>query len=153
NPSVFDIWMRLLHEIGGSVLWLQAASETAMRNLWREAQQRGIAPERLLFARRTERFDDHLARLQLADLFLDTLPYNAHSTASDALWAGVPVLSCLGSTYAGRVAASLLTAIGLPELVANSPEEYEARALELARSPSSLSEIRCRLKQNRVSSP
>src|SRR5262249_21005438 len=109
----------------GSVLWLSENNAAAMRNLRREASQRGIAPQRLIFAGRVGDNADHLARLRLADLFLDTLTYNAHTTASDALWAGVPVLTRLGTTFAGRVAASLLHAIGLPELITDSLQAYE----------------------------
>src|SRR4029077_9311545 len=113
-------------------------------NLRMQAEKQGISAERLVFAPQTkvENHDYHLARQKLADLFVDTLPYNAHTTASDALWAGLPVLTCLGSTFAGRVAASLLTAVGLPELIASSLEEYEARALELARNPNMLTDLR-----------
>ena len=116
TPTVFDVWMRLLGQVAGSVLWLLEDNPTAARNLRREAQARGIAPERLVFAPRV-RLDEHLARHRLADLFLDTLPCNAHTTASDALWAGLPILTALGSAFPGRVAASLLYAAGLPELV------------------------------------
>ena len=126
--------MRLLTACPGSVLWLLGDSPYAMLNLRREAAARGVAPERLVFAPRVP-IDDHLARHRLADLFLDTLPVNAHATASDALWAGLPVLTCMGNTFAGRVGASLLRAVGMPELVASSLAEYEAIALSLARDP------------------
>src|SRR6266436_2850115 len=124
-PQIFNIWMRLLRRLDNSVLWLSNTNETAIRNLRREAQNRGVDPSRLVFAQRVALNEDHLARHELADLFLDTLPYNAHTTASDALWAGLPVLTCLGETFAGRVAASLLNAINLPELIATTPEAYE----------------------------
>jgi predicted O-linked N-acetylglucosamine transferase (SPINDLY family) len=107
----------------------------------------------LVFAAHLASLDDHLARLGLADLFLDTLPCNAHTTASDALWAGLPVLTCMGSTFAGRVAASLLHAIGLPELVTHTREDYEAKALSLARDPAALAEIRAKLARNRDAAP
>src|SRR4029453_18065999 len=116
QPPVFDVWMRLLQGVEGSVLWLLADNAAATRNLKREAAARGIDPERLVFAPRRD-LPEHLARHRLADVFLDTLPYNAHTTASDALWAGLPVVTCKGNTFAGRVAASLLHAAGLPELV------------------------------------
>ena len=116
TPQVFDIWMRLLHQVAGSVLWLYRNRIAAETNLRREASARGIDPARLIFAERIP-LENHLARHRLADLFLDTLPYNAHTTASDALWMGVPVLTCLGQAFAGRVAGSLLHAVGPPELV------------------------------------
>jgi len=124
----------------------------AILNLRREAAARGVTPERLVFAPRVPR-DDHLARHRLADLFLDTLPVNAHATASDALWAGLPLLTCLGKTFAGRVGASLLHAIGLPELVASSLAEYEAIALALARDAEALARVRTKLVTNRSTAP
>jgi predicted O-linked N-acetylglucosamine transferase (SPINDLY family) len=129
------------------VLWLLEANDLVGRNLGREAENRGVDPDRLVFAPRV-RLAEHLARHRLADLFLDTLPCNAHTTASDALWAGLPVLTCAGDTFAGRVAGSLLTAVGLSELIAGSLEEYEKLALELARGPR-LAELSERLKRNR----
>jgi predicted O-linked N-acetylglucosamine transferase (SPINDLY family) len=148
TPEIFDCWMRLLNEVQGSVLWLLADNATASRNLRREAEARGVAPERLVFAPRVK-LEDHLARQRLADLFLDTLPFTAHTTGSDALWAGLPLLTCHGTTFPGRVAASLLNAVGLRELIAYSLEEYEALALKLATSPAMLNDIRARLAQNR----
>ena len=124
-----------------------------MANLRREAERCGIDPQRLIFARKVADNADHLARQRLADLFLDTLPYNAHTTASDALWAGLPVLTCLGETFAGRVAASLLRAIGLPELITTSLDEYEALALKLASDPALLATIKSKLVQNRETYP
>ena len=149
TPPVFAVWMRLLAKIDRSVLWLLEDNAEAAANLRREAAVRGIDPQRLVFAARTD-LDRHLARQRCADLFLDTLPCNAHTTASDALWAGLPLLTCAGNTFTGRVAASLLAAVGMPELVAGSIAEYEARARELASSPEKLAEIRRRLKQNRL---
>ena len=125
NPETFDIWMRLLKAVDGSVLWLSEPNTAAKRNLQREAETRAVPSERLVFAPFLPTIDEHLARLKLADLFLDTLPYNAHTTASDALKMGVPVLTTPGETFAGRVAASLLQAAGLPELIAASLAEYE----------------------------
>lgn len=153
TPAMFDIWMRLLDNVKGSVLWLQEINAVASRNLLREAAQRGIDANRLVFAPKVPRLEDHLARYRLADLFLDTLPYNAQTTASDALWAGLPVITCLGTTFVGRVAASLLNAIGLPELVTHSLPEYEALALELATHPVQLADLRARLARNRATSP
>jgi predicted O-linked N-acetylglucosamine transferase (SPINDLY family) len=149
---MFDVWIRLLSEVEGSVLWLFRANEAASAHLRRAAQDRGVAPDRLIFAPFTE-LPDHLARLKQADLFLDTLPYNAHTTASDALWAGVPVLTARGESFAGRVAASLLRAAGLPELVTDSLAAYEARALELARDFAQLQSIRRKLADNRTTCP
>lgn len=141
TPPLFDVWMRLLTRTPGSVLWLLEEDPIATENLRREAVARGIAAERIVFAPFVPA-DEHLARHQLADLFLDTLPYNAHTTASDALWAGLPVLTCLGTAFAGRVAASLLNAVGLPELVTRSLDEYEGLALRIAHD----SELRTALK-------
>jgi predicted O-linked N-acetylglucosamine transferase (SPINDLY family) len=146
GPVVFDCWMRLLHRVAGSVLWLLGSNDAMIRNLRRSAEYRGIAPDRLIFAPRIG-LADHLARHRLADIMLDSLPYNAHTTASDALWAGLPVLTCAGSTFAGRVAGSLLTAIGLPELIARSPADYEALALAL--DPDRLAALKAKLAQNR----
>lgn len=148
TPPVFDIWMRLLARVEGSVLWLLEDNADACGNLRREASLRGISAERIVFAARIP-LADHLARHRLADLFIDTLPYNAHTTASDALWAGLPVLTCMGSTFVGRVAASLLHAVGLPELVTHSLADYEALALRLASAPGLLSDLKARLARNR----
>ena len=153
RPHIFEVWMRLLKAVEGSVLWLSEPHASAKRNLAREAQARGVAPERLLFAPFLNDVGDHLARLNLADLFLDTLPCNAHTTASDALFAGVPVLTTPGPTFAGRVAGSLLSAIGVPELVADSLATYEARALELARDPAALRSVRDKVASNRGKLP
>ena len=152
TPDVFDIWMRLLGKVEGSVLWLLADSFSVYNNLRDEAAKRGIHPERLVFAARAS-LDEHLARQRLADLFLDTLPCNAHTTASDALWAGLPVLTRMGESFASRVAGSLLHAIGLPELITSTSEDYEALALELATSPEKLAAIKTKLKKNRESYP
>ncbi len=152
-PEVFVVWMRLLRDMPGSVLWLAGGSATSAANLRAAAELHGIASGRLLFAARVASLSDHLARHRLADLFLDTLPYNAHSTATDALWAGLPVLTCAGNAFAGRVAASVLSAIGLPELIATSLDEYEKVALMLARNASALAELKSKLSQNRDTSP
>jgi predicted O-linked N-acetylglucosamine transferase (SPINDLY family) len=149
---IFDIWMRLLGAAEGSVLWLRQDNGDAQVNLRREAAARGIDPSRLLFATRVE-LQDHLARHRLADLFLDTLPYNAHTTASDALWAGLPLLTCRGASFAGRVATSLLGAVGLPELATSDLAEYEALALRLATDPPLLRGFRQRLQQSRSTCP
>ena len=138
--------------MAGSVLWLLDDNPWARANLAREAATRGIAPERIVFAPKLS-LADHLARHRLADLFLDTLPYNAHTTASDALWAGLPLVTCAGKTFAGRVAGSLLRAIGLPELVTGSLAEYEALALRLARDGDLLAGFRARLARNRLTHP
>jgi predicted O-linked N-acetylglucosamine transferase (SPINDLY family) len=152
NAAMFDIWTRLLHAVPGSVLWLIEDNSGACRNLRREAAMRGIDPGRLVFAGRVE-LSRHLARHRLADLFLDTLPVNAHTTASDALWAGLPLLTCLGKSFAPRVASSLLQAIGLPELITDNLEAYEALALKLAGNPALLRSLRLKLEQNRLTHP
>jgi protein O-GlcNAc transferase len=149
GPAIFDVWMRLLRAVEHSVLWLREYDAATSRNLRLEAEHRGVAPERLIFAPRTPLVEDHLARQRQADLFLDTLNYNAHTTASDALWAGVPVLTCLGSTFAGRVAASLLRAVGLPELVTESLPDYEALALKIATEPALSGVLKDKLARNR----
>ena len=151
-PEVFDCWMRLLQQVPGSVLWLLDENPTATANLKREAQQRGIDPGRLVFSGRIE-MSEHFARNRVADLFLDTFPYTAHSTACDALWSGLPVLTRMGDSFASRVAGSLLTAMNLPELITHSLAEYEARALHLAQHPQELFALRERLIANRDSGP
>lgn len=145
TPEVFAVWMRLVRAVEHSVLWLGAMEKTARDNLLRQAAAHGVAPERLVFAPRVPSNADHLARHRLADLFLDTAPYNGHSTAADALWAGLPVVTCMGAIFAGRVGASLLHAAGLAELVAPSLAEYEALALQLATQPERLAELKARL--------
>jgi predicted O-linked N-acetylglucosamine transferase (SPINDLY family) len=144
SPKEFDVWMDLLRDVPGSVLWLFRSNPLAGSNLQREAAARGIAPERLVLAEPLEHAE-HLARLRHADLFLDCFTYNAHTTASDALWAGVPVLTCAGRAFPARVAASLLVAAGLPELVTQSSQDYAALALALARDPARLTALRARL--------
>ena len=150
-PPVFDAWMRVLGAVPGSVLWLLLDNPQSAENLRREAAARGVAPERLVFAPRCAHAD-HLARQPLADLFLDTLPYGAHTTASDALRMGVPVLSCAGGSFASRVGASLLTALGLPELVAPNLPAYEAAAIALATEAGRLGALRQRLHAARQAS-
>jgi predicted O-linked N-acetylglucosamine transferase (SPINDLY family) len=150
TPAMFDVWMRLLARVEGSVLWLLAGTATSAANLRREAASRGVAPQRLVFAPRLA-LAAHLARQRNAQLFLDTLPCNAHTTASDALWVGLPVVTCLGTTFAGRVAGSLLRAAGLPELVAESVGEYEALVLRLATHDDELATVREKLTRNRMS--
>ena len=152
NPPVFDVWMRLLNKVPGSVLWLFAENKWAQTNLSREAQARGIAPERLVFAQAVAH-PTYLARLTLADLFLDSWPYNAGTTASDALWVGLPVLTCVGRSFPARMAGSLLNVLELPELITFAPEEYEAVALQLARTPELLKSLRQKLAANSKSSP
>ena len=152
RPAVFDVWMRLLHACPESVLWLLGGDPWTTHNLRREAAARGVAAQRIVSAPRVPNAE-HIARHQLADLFLDTLPCNAHATASDALWAGLPLLTCLGNTFAGRVGASLLRAVGLPELVTESLAQYEAAAIALARDPQRLAAIRVNLARNRNTEP
>jgi predicted O-linked N-acetylglucosamine transferase (SPINDLY family) len=152
TPETFDSWMRILRSVEGSVLLLSADSETGAINLRKEALRRGVDAERLVFRGRLP-IPDYLARYRAADLFLDTLPYNAGTTASDALWSGLPVLTLMGETFAGRVAASLLNAIRLPELITTSREQYEALAVELATKPTRLAQIRRALASNCSTTP
>lgn len=153
TEEMFSVWMRLLDQVEGSVLWLFEANQMCKENLRREALAFGVDPSRLIFAPKLPKLEDHLARYRLADLFLDSSPYNAHTTASDALWAGLPVLSCAGQTFASRVASSLLHAIKIPELSTNTIEDYEKVALNLATDAAKLAELRNRLVQNRHSAP
>lgn len=152
SPAMFDTWMRLLQAVPGSVLWLLMTTPETVSNLRREAATWGVTPASLVFAPR-QPVADHLARHRLADLGLDTFPVNGHTTTSDALWAGLPVVTCAGDTFVSRVTGSLLNAIGLPELVTSSPAEYEARALHLVRNPAVLGELRKRLAANRATAP
>jgi protein O-GlcNAc transferase len=152
TPAVFDVWMRLLTQVNGSVLWLRRFHDVTVANLRREASARGVQPERIVFADRAE-MPEHLARHRMADLFLDTLPFNGHSTACAALWAGLPVLTCLGESFAGRVGASLLQAIGMPDLIAPTLADYEIKALQLARDPAAMAAVKQRLAGNRLTTP
>lgn len=151
-PDVFDSWMRIMKSVDGSVLWLFEENATAPDNLRREAAARGVDPARLLFGKPMAH-DDHMARLGVADLLLDTSPYNAHTTGSDALWAGLPIVTCIGDTFASRVAASLLTAIGLPELVTPTRDAYEQLAIALGGNPAQLENIKRKLAVNRLTTP
>ena len=150
SPREFDIWMRLLGEIEGSCLWLTGKNKWVPENLRKQAERRGIDPDRLVFTERVP-MEEHLARHAHADLFLDTFNYNAHTTANEALWSGLPLVTKIGDQFAARVAASLLRAVGLPELVTQSEAEYEALALALARDPERLSALRAKLQANRLS--
>jgi len=152
TPATFDSWMRILSLVQGSVLWLLADNPIAKENLIKEAIDRGIDFSRLIFAERLP-ISEHLARHDLADLFLDTLPYNAHTTASDALWAGLPVLTLMGHTFPGRVAASLLSSVGMDELITYTKDEYESLAIELAKNPQKLADIKLKLANNRLTTP
>jgi predicted O-linked N-acetylglucosamine transferase (SPINDLY family) len=151
TPRMFSVWMQLLNAVPGSVLWLLENHPAASTNLRREAERRAVSPERLVFARRLP-LPDHLARHRLADLVLDTVPVNAHTTASDALWAGCPLLTMAGNTFASRVAGSMLRALGLPELITISLNKYQEMALRLARNAVYLNDLRDRLRANRKSS-
>jgi tetratricopeptide (TPR) repeat protein len=148
-PTTFDGWMKILNAVPDSVLFLYATNKWAEANLKIEAEKRGVSQNRIIFGSRIER-SEYLARYKVADLFLDTLPYNAGTTASDALWAGLPVLTCMGESFASRVAASLLNAIELPELITTTQAEYEARAIELASNPEQLKTIKEKLDRNRL---
>jgi protein O-GlcNAc transferase len=150
--DLFALWMRLLQAVPGSVLWLYAEAPESAEALRRAATDAGIDPDRLVFGRRKPKAE-HLARLALADLCLDTFTYGGHTTTVDALWAGVPVVTRLGDAFASRVSASVLGAIGLPELVAPDPDRYEALALGLARDPAALAALRTKLAANRLATP
>ena len=152
TPQIYDVWMRILSAVPGSVLWLFEDNPTAAINLKQEAQQREVDPKRIFFAQKMP-LAQHLARYRLVDLFLDTLPYNAHTTASDALWVGTPVLTCLGQSFAGRVAASLLKAAQLPELITENLEQYEALAIELGSHPEQLKTLKDKLMTGRLTCP
>lgn len=152
TPALFDVWMRLLAKTAGSVLWLLEGDPIARENLRREAVARGIAAERIVFAPHVSA-DAHLARHRLADLYLDTLPYNAHTATSDALWAGLPVVTCLGTAFAGSVAASILNAIGLPELVTRSLDDYESLALRIAHDSELRTALKSKLATHRTTWP
>jgi predicted O-linked N-acetylglucosamine transferase (SPINDLY family) len=152
SPREFDIWMRILLKIEGSVLWLRNSNAWSKKNLRTHAETRGVDPSRLVFADRVP-MDEHLARKKLADLFFDTFAFNAHTTASEALWAGLPVVTKIGKGFSARVAASLLTAVGLPELITETEQDYEALILHLATNPERLAQIRQKLSDNRLSTP
>jgi len=152
TPSTFEGWMRILKAVPESVLLLYTNIPTAVKNLKAEADKSGVSPERLIFGEKLVR-SQYLARCRSADLFLDTLPYNAGATASDALWAGLPVLTCIGDSFASRYAASLLYAIGLPELVTETQSDFEALAIELASNQVKLKGIKEKLERNRLTTP
>ncbi len=152
TPRIFDRWMRILQRVEGSVLWLLESNQTCISNLRTEATRRGVAAERLIFAGQLP-LASHLARYKLADLFLDTTPCNAHTTASDALWAGVPVLTCLGDSFASRVAGSLVLAVGMPELIADSWQHYEEKAIALGLDAMALTALRQTLETNKPTAP
>jgi predicted O-linked N-acetylglucosamine transferase (SPINDLY family) len=151
-PATFAVWMRILKRVANSCLYVYSENDLIDRNLRKEAVKLGVDPDRIIFGRRMG-LEDYLARFRAMDLFLDTLPYNAGTTASDALWAGLPVLTCTGRSFAGRVATSLLRAIDLPELITSSPEQYENLAVQLAEEPESLARIKAKLQLNRAITP
>jgi len=153
NPQILDSWVRILFEVKNSVLWVSENNEYFKANIAAEFEKRGLDRSRLIFAKRVELMADHLARYSLADLFLDTNPYNAHTTAVDSLKAGIPVLTIMGQSFASRVTASLLNAIVLPELITTNQEAYEALAIELAMNPRKLLEIKLKLINNRLTTP
>jgi predicted O-linked N-acetylglucosamine transferase (SPINDLY family) len=153
TPNIFNGWMRILSKVDGSILWLPDGNSTTVNNLKKEAKKNGVDENRLIFAPRLTLKEDHLNRIQLADLFIDTLPYNAHTTASDSLRMGLPVLTCIGNSFASRVAASLLNAVNLPELITTTQEQYESFAIELATKPEKLNKIKDRLVNNLPTTP
>jgi predicted O-linked N-acetylglucosamine transferase (SPINDLY family) len=154
NPKMFDVWMRVLQQVPGSVLWLQGGGQEKVKeNLRREASVRGVDPTRLVFAVKIESMAEHLGRHRLADVFLDTLPFNAQTTAVDALWAGLPVLTCLGGSSFGRIAGSVVMALGMPELVAASLEDYEAQAVRIGLDSGYAKGLKEKLERNKVEAP
>ena len=153
TPFVFATWMKILSQVDGSILWLSDGNVTGVRNLKKEAENNGIDGSRLIFAPRLDLREDHLNRIKLADLFLDTLPYNAHATTSDALQVGLPVLTCIGESFASRVAASLINSVNLPELVTKTQEKYETLAVELATDSLKFKTIKEKLNKNLALSP
>lgn len=153
TPTIFDCWMRILKAVDSSVLWLRDDNYIASNNLKKQAELRGVCADRLIFAKPIKEYSEHLTRHRQADLFIDTLPFNAHTTASDALWAGLPVLTCMGETFASRVAASLLNALHLPEMITYNLEDYERLAIKLAINSAKLLEIKTKLENNRFTTP
>ena len=153
TPSIFDIWMRLLKKVEGSVLWLTEDNQIALNNLKSEAEKRNVNHERLIFAKHMLSLDDHLARHKCADLFIDTIPFNAITTANDALWSGLPVLTRTGESFSSRVGASLLSSIGLSELITKTEKDYETLAIELATNPERLKQIKKKLEKNKLIKP
>jgi len=151
-PRTFSAWMRIMKAVDRSTLWLLEDGPQVVENLRKEAECRGIDADRLVFAKRLPHAD-YLARYHVADLFLDTLPYNAGTTASDALWCGLPVLTCVGISFASRMAASLLANVGLPELITHTYEEYESLAIQLAFDPKRLAQIKTKLADNKITQP
>jgi len=151
-PSTFAVWMKILKAVDGSVLWLLVSNDETAKNLIKEAEKLGISKNRLVFANYVP-IEEHLNRIKCADLFVDNLPYNAHTTSSDSLRMGLPVLTCIGKSFASRVAASLLNAVGLLELITSSQEEYEALAIELATNPKKLKAIKDKLAKNLPTAP
>jgi predicted O-linked N-acetylglucosamine transferase (SPINDLY family) len=152
-PPQYDLWMQILLGVPGSVLWLSPTSGKAAENLRREARQRGVDPERIIFSNRENNLADHIARKGLADLFLDSLPHNAHATANDALWAGLPILTRLGEGFAGRVAGSLVSAVGMPDMIVADGDEYVRRAIEIATTPGLAAQLKARLAENKKTAP
>jgi predicted O-linked N-acetylglucosamine transferase (SPINDLY family) len=153
NPQVFDIWIKILQNVSDSVLWLKEPNATARLNLLKEAAKRGLDADRIIFSSRVNDLSEHLARLKVADLFLDTFPYNAHATALDALWAGLPIVTCLGESFASRVAASLLSTLKIPELITSTPQAYTDLAIDLAQKPAMLQTFKNKLAENLINSP
>jgi predicted O-linked N-acetylglucosamine transferase (SPINDLY family) len=152
-PQVFALWIEVLQKVPGSVFWMASPPPIARNHLLSNLKDAGVDPARLVFAPRMDRLEDHLQRLKLADLFLDTWPYNAHTTASDALFVGLPVLTLMGNTFAGRVAGSLLTTLGVPELITKTPESYVRKAIHLGTHDKERQAIRTKVEMQSLSSP
>ena len=152
TPDIFDIWMNMLKKVPNSVLWIFKSNETASKNLKKESKVRGVDPNRIIFASFLPQ-DEHLKRMSLADLFLDTFPYNSHTTASDAVRMGIPIITLSGSSFASRVVASILTCIGLKELITNNKKNYQELGIKIANNPKKLLELKKQLKYSASKSP
>jgi predicted O-linked N-acetylglucosamine transferase (SPINDLY family) len=153
NHKILESWTKILLNVPESILWISEGHDLFQKNIVKEFEILGIDYSRLIFAKRVDLIGDHLSRLSLADLFLDTIPFNAHSTAVDSLKAGLPILTCMGQAFAGRVAGSLLNGVGMPELIAKDIGEYESIAINLAKNPAMLMKLRAKLAENKISAP
>jgi predicted O-linked N-acetylglucosamine transferase (SPINDLY family) len=152
TPNIFNIWMKILKKIEGSVLWLIKDSNEGVNNLKKEANKRGINPDKIIFAKRMT-ISEHLARHKMADLFIDTFPYTAHTTCSDALWSGLPVITLMGQSFASRLSGTLLNAVGLNELIATTEKDYEDLIINLAKDSNQLKIIKNKLEKNKINQP
>jgi predicted O-linked N-acetylglucosamine transferase (SPINDLY family) len=153
NPGSFSAWMKILTAVPNSVIWLSPAPYRAAQNIHNFARKLGVDSNRIIFSNREDKSEDHLARQRLADLFLDSFPHNAHATSCDALWAGLPILTRIGQGYAARVAASLLNAVGMPEMVTTTTDDFINKAICIANTPGESERLKAKLAQNLLSMP